>query len=95
LTCLEYTIIYIIPSSLHTTIKRKHDNNNTKLTLITSIGVDAMALPRLAMKLELKQNPKLVMVLVISLLHSTNCFLSGNEIYVCFKNFKTSDKFKN
>lgn len=46
-----------------------------ELTLITSIGVDATALPRLAMKLELKQILKLVLDLVISLLHSTNCFL--------------------
>jgi hypothetical protein len=73
LTCLPFTIIYTMPSSLHTTIKRKYDNN-MELTLITSIGVDATALPRLAMKLELKQILKLVVVLVIYLLHST-CFL--------------------
>lgn len=33
----------------------KEEGNKTELTRITSIGVDAIALPRLAMKLELKQ----------------------------------------
>ena len=33
----------------------KEEGNKSKLTRITSIGVDAIALPRLAIKLELKQ----------------------------------------
>jgi hypothetical protein len=40
--------------SVHTTIKRKY-GNKIELTLITSSGVDATALPRLAIKLELKR----------------------------------------
>jgi hypothetical protein len=47
-------------------MERKYANK-TELTLITSIGVDAIALPRLAMKLELKQILKLVMFFMISL----------------------------
>jgi hypothetical protein len=46
------------------------------------------------MKLELKQILKLVMFFMISLWNSTNGFLWGNELYVCFNNFKTATNKK-
>jgi hypothetical protein len=69
---------------LHITINKKY-GNKTELTRITSIGVDAIALPRLAMKLELKQQTlKLVSLSLTVLLNSTDYIIRKNYNQVQF-----------